>query len=243
LLAGILWGARAGLPNDLQQTMKSAGITHIIAISGYNVSLITVALANWLVLIGLSKKQMAGIILVVLFAFVVITGASASVMRAAIMGGFIVVVKLVQRKARPIVVLPLALFVMGLFNPLALLYDAGLHLSFLATVGLLVVNPLLEKKLPAKTPGWLKESAVTTFSATLMTAPYSWWQFGQLTLAGLVTNLLVVPIVPCVMAIGALAVGFYFILPILSLPWATIVHFLLATIIYFAKVTSEIPSL
>ena len=243
LLAGILWGARAGLPDNLQQLMKAAGITHIIAISGYNISLITVALGEWLILIGCTKKQMAGVVGVVLVAFVIITGASASVVRAAVMGGFIVIIKLVQRRARPIVILPLALLMMGLFNPLAILYDAGLHLSFLATVGLMYVNPLIEKRLPAKTPAWLKESCVTTLSATSMTAPYSWWQFGKLTLAGLISNLIVVPLVPWVMVVGSLAVGFYFIWPALAVPWSMLAHILLAVIIWVAQLTSNVPSL
>lgn len=243
LLGGILWGARAGLPDSLQQIMKSAGITHIIAISGYNISLITVALGEWLVLIGLTKKQMALVVSLVLFGFVIITGASASVVRAAVMGGVIVFVKLVQRKARAIVILPFALLLMGLFKPLALLYDAGLHLSFLATIGLMYINPLFEKKLPAKTPTWVKETCSTTFSATLMTGPYCWWQFGQLTLAGLISNLVVVPLVPLVMITGSIAVSVYFVLPILAEPWSIVTQIILALIIWTAQLTGKIPSI
>ena len=243
LLAGILWGARAGLSDSIQETMKRAGITHIIAISGFNISLITVALAGWLMAVGLSRKKAVIIIIVVLIVFVILTGASASVVRAALMGGLVVFIRIVQRKVRAVVVLPFVLLLMSLISPLSLLYDAGLHLSFLATVGLMVINPQFEKILPSNFPVTLKDSLITTLSATLMTAPYCWWQFGQLTLAGLISNLIVVPLVPWVMATGALAVCCGFVSTIIALPLAFVTKFILSVILWTAELTSVIPTI
>lgn len=159
------------------------------------------------------------------------------------MGILVVFIRLIQRKARAVVVLPLVLLVMSLTNPLSLLYDAGLHLSFLATLGLMVINPQLEKFLPQSFPAVLKDSLITTISATFMTAPYCWWQFGQLTLAGLISNLIVVPLIPWVMAVGALAVCCGFVSSAIALPLAFVTKFLLAVILWTAEITSAIPSL
>ncbi len=203
LLAGILIGARRGIPEYLLEAFNRVGVTHIIAISGSNITIIAAALIILVQLLSLPRRYNFWLITTAIALFVIMTGASASVVRAGVMGVFVLLAKELGRSSRATNALVFTAFVMLLVNPKILVFDAGFQLSFLATMGLVYINPILQ----AFTKRWgewlgVKEVLVATLSAIIMTTPLILYQFGRFSLVAPLANILIVPLVPLVMAAG-----------------------------------------
>lgn len=207
LLAGILYGDR-GLSKDAAASFRFAGMTHIIAVSGSNITIVVSVLVPALIALGLRRQSAilysgAGILLFVLF-----TGAGSSIVRAAIMGWLALLARVFGRRPNAGHLLLLAAAMIVFFDPRALSYDMGFALSFLATWGLLVFSKPIAY-LMRGIPDFigLREVFATTTAATLATAPYMMWQFQYVSLAGLITNLFALPLVSMTMAWGAIAIA------------------------------------
>jgi competence protein ComEC len=203
LVAGILYGSRSGLPFELKEAFSATGITHIIAVSGFNITIIASLLMTIGIRSGLWRRQAFWMVVVSVWLFVVLVGLSASAVRAAIMGTIVI---LGERLGRPLSIGTVLVFtasLMLLHNPLVLLYDAGFQLSFLATLGLVYISPLINHKINLKTPSDLtraiSESFAVTLSAIIATLPLMLFQFGTISLVALPANLIVVPIIPWIM--------------------------------------------
>ncbi len=203
LLSGILYGDRA-LSDEQADLMRRAGLMHLVAVSGSNVTIVVTLCLAFALSLGLRRQQTFWIVTVAVAAFVGFVGFSASVLRAALMGWLILLSRELGRIPSATRLLLIAAVVMTAFNPWSLVFDAGFGLSFLATWGLLVWTPILQRKFT-----WLPErfgvraSVATTCSATLMTTPYLAWAFGRMSLAGLITNVFALPLVAWIMLLGA----------------------------------------
>ncbi len=143
-MAGLLYGSKSGLPKELSENFSRTGVTHIIAVSGFNITIIGTVLGSIFMLAGLSRRRAFWCILGIICIFVIFTGASASVVRAGIMGSLVLVARQLGRLSRISNVLVFTAAVMTLLNPYVLIWDAGFQLSFLATLGLVYVSPVLE---------------------------------------------------------------------------------------------------
>lgn len=203
LVAGILYGSRSGLPLELKEAFSATGITHIIAVSGFNITIIASLLMTIGIRVGLWRRQAFWVVVISVWLFVVLVGLSASAVRAAIMGTIVI---LGERLGRPLSIGTVLVFtasLMLLHNPLILFYDAGFQLSFLATLGLVYISPLVNQKINLKTPIALaqavSESFAVTLSAIIATLPLMLFQFGAVSLVALPANLVVVPIIPWIM--------------------------------------------
>lgn len=202
LALGLLVGARRQLPQDLLDLFKIAGVTHIIAISGFNISIITRILGNRVRKIGGPKLSFAVSALVVA-GFVVITGAAASVVRAAIMGLLGVAALNIGRKSQALGVLLAAAGAMVAFNPRILAADLGFQLSFLATAGLIFFAEPFErflKKIPEAFE--LRTTLASTLAAQVLVMPLLIYSFGQISLVSPIVNMFVLPAVPVTMLVG-----------------------------------------
>ncbi|OIO48596.1 MAG: hypothetical protein AUJ34_02815 [Parcubacteria group bacterium CG1_02_41_12] len=205
-LAGLLVGARRGIPEYLLEAFNRTGTTHIIAISGSNITIIAAVIIGFLQFLGVNKRRAFWWITGGIVIFVIMTGASASVVRAGIMGIFVLLAKQLGRASRATNALVFTAFVMLLVNPKILVFDAGFQLSFLATVGLVYINPIFQnytKRLPELFG--VKEALVTTLSAMITTTPLILYQFGRLSLVAPLANILILPAIPLTMAIGFVA--------------------------------------
>lgn len=205
LIAGMLYGER-GMSQKSNDLFRRAGLTHLIAVSGSNITIVASIVFAVLLGFGLWRRQAFWITTIILMTYVTFTGFSASVARAAVMGWLVLLARQVGRRPRTWHVLLVSAFVLCLIDPWMLAFDAGFALSFLATVGLMIWSPVMSRKLnliPAA--GGLREAAATTASATLMTTPYMAFAFERVSLAGLITNLIAVPLVPWAMLFGALS--------------------------------------
>src|SRR3989344_2276829 len=202
---GILLGARQNIPDDLKDAFSKTGTTHILAISGYNIMIISEAVL--LGLIWFFKRRIAfWISVIVIILFVILTGASASVVRAAIMGLLLSFAhgygRLYDQKNSII----LAGAAMVWFNPLVLVFDIGFQLSFAAVLGLIYIFPWLDYKLyKVSKLGGLKELILMTLSAQVAVAPLLIYYFGNFSLISLPTNVLILSFLPYAMLAGFVA--------------------------------------
>jgi len=219
--AGLLTGSRKGIPDDLLEAFNITGLTHIIAISGYNISLIIILVSS--LFKSSSRKVKVPFVILFIILFTIFVGASAAVVRASIMGIVSVMALWFGRQSKVINALLISAFVMVLWNPMTLLYDVGFQLSFLATLGLILVgNKIVSfvKFLPEKLG--IREACAMTLSAQIFALPIILTNFGRFSLISPVANILIVPFIPFAMFFGFIAailsavsfnVGFVFAMP------------------------------
>ena len=204
--AGILLGVRASIAPEINDAFSTAGLTHVVAISGWNIAIVA---AIVMALVRPLERTRGGRWTTALAAastvatYVMLTGASPSVVRAALMAGAMLVGRLAGSRAHATSALGLAALVMVLAAP-ALLWDVGFQLSLLATAGLIWFGRSVEARL-ARWPTWLREPVALTVAAQLTTLPIILVNFERLSLVAPLSNVLVVPLVPLAMLASALA--------------------------------------
>ncbi len=216
LLAGILLGVRATIPPDLTADFSATGTSHIVAISGFNIAIIAGVFAS-LAQRAVGQRWAWVFALAGIGLFTLMVGASAAVVRAAIMGSLTVLAGYFGRRSDAWASLAAAGLLMVGGDPFVL-WDLGFQLSFLATLGLMVVSPplvagaqpWLKALFGEGPPGqWLTEivsdSLLLTLAAQVTTLPVILVAFGNLSLVAPLTNLLILPAQPAIMLWGALA--------------------------------------
>ncbi len=221
LLAGILWGERSGIPPSLQDSFRRAGVSHILAVSGFNITTITALFFSWLLFLGFRRQRASLLVILLIICFVLFSGGEASVIRAGIMGGLVIMARLLGRLAQPLNMLLLAAVGILLIAP-NLLADLGFQLSFLAMIGLVYLTPLLVKqfKLIPQILN-LRQVVAETMAASFATLPVLLLRTAGISLIAPLANLLIVPAIPFIMLGGLCLIPLSLIsykLAILSLP-------------------------
>ncbi|MDD5751252.1 MAG: ComEC/Rec2 family competence protein, partial [Candidatus Peribacteraceae bacterium] len=206
LAAGLLTGSRRGLPAGLLADFTAVGLTHIIAISGTNITIIMTLIAGLLFWLPFRWRLIPTIFAITAFTFFV--GASASVVRAAIMGSLGLLAVTLGRQADTRLAILWTAAAMTFWNPARLWWDGGFQLSFAAVIGLTELTPILQPLLHAipKTLG-LRESLLTTIAAQLTAMPLTILLFGNLSIIAPIANVLVAPVIPIAMLFGAVSVA------------------------------------
>lgn len=205
LILGLTVGAKRGIPTDLSQAFIATSTTHIIVISGYNISVLIKifydALRVW------SRRGSFWLTLLIISFFAILTGAEAPVVRASIMGTVFLLAKQVGRQEYAIISVLLASALMILQNPQILNFDRGFQLSFAAVLGLIYLSPLFEKWFSKwrkweKIPKIFRETLTATLGAQIFTLPLLLFYFEKLSLVSLPANILILSVVPASMGLG-----------------------------------------
>ncbi|HSX48504.1 MAG TPA: ComEC/Rec2 family competence protein [Candidatus Nanoarchaeia archaeon] len=198
---GLLLGSRSLLPKSLQDQLAAVGLSHLVAVSGYNLTI----LVNFAYrpLRRVSKFWAASVTGWLITAFLLVSGFSASIVRAAIVAGLSLFTAYYGRKPHPLALIAISAAATTAWRPEWLWSDLGWQLSFLAFIGILVVAPALQARFLTKSAwsGLLAES----LSAQLLTMPLIALRFSQIPLVGPVANLLILPLVPLMMLLSLLA--------------------------------------
>ena len=222
LLAGILLGVDTGLTNDLQQAFKDTGTAHIIAISGFNISIIAGLFVTFFSKF-LGPRRGAVLAIIGIAFYTILVGADAAVVRAALMGSLALFAKQVGRRQFALNTLLAVALLMCLWNPL-FIWDVGFQLSFFATLGLILyadpfsqfANRIIAKYFPAsaaeKSAELFSEFVLLTLAAQVTTIPIMAYHFQRISLVSFIANPFILPPQPAVMILGGLAV-------LLSLIW------------------------
>ena len=239
-LAGIMLGSKRAIPADVQAQLKVTGTTHIVAISGENITVLLVIILKALPVITGRRRFWLTLIIAVFMS--ALTGNSASVIRGAAIGSLIAFVRSRSRRAWPLSLLLCGTAACLLSNPLLLAADPGFQLSISAFAGLLFFGPLGTKLISRPPLNHLHPmtaaALVETVAATLGTLPLDFRLFGQLSLIGFVVNPLILWLIPPIttLALLYLSVG---VLPgvitLIKLPLWLLLHAMLLLISWFGN--------
>lgn len=258
-LKGLILGERASLPPEIVEQFRATGTSHMVALSGYNITIIGSSLSRALLWATLpfAVSFWCGVTAITLF--IVMTGASASVVRAGIMGILLLIAQKEGRAYRMTPALAFAAAAMVVQSPYVLRFDAGFQLSFGATLGLVYISPLVERWIDdlsrrlrrdrtaravvgseAKEISLAKRILIETLAAQIAVLPLLIFLFGRVSLISPVVNVLVLLATPYAMGIGFAAATLAFVSQTLGriaagAAWL-ILGYQLAVIGFFARI-------
>ncbi|MFH0847704.1 MAG: DNA internalization-related competence protein ComEC/Rec2 [Chloroflexota bacterium] len=253
LAEGIILGMRTSIPEPVAEAFARSGTTHVLAISGVNLSIIAamlVSLTTWL----LGRRHSFHILmtLTIIWLYSILTGFEPPVVRSAVMASLFLLAELLGRQKNSLTALTFAATIMTLVSP-RILRDASFQLSFLATAGLILISPPLRESFRALAKNLLARENVTgtvmgifidslsvSLAAVIAVAPLSTYYFGIVSFSGLPATLLSLPVLPVIIVSGLLT-G---ISGLVSLPLAHLlggfvrlsIDYLLLTVKFFAGV-------
>lgn len=201
---GLLVGQRNTLPEGVTQQLQMVGLTHIIAVSGYNLTIIMRAAK--MVFGKRSKYQYMVVSISFIVGFLMLAGASPSIVRASVVCGLSLTTWYYGRELRPIPLILLAAAITVLLNPPYAWNNISWTLSFLAFFGVLVIAPIVSRRLyKGREPPMLQSIVLESLAAEVMTIPYILMIFGQVSLVSTLANLLVAAFIPLAMLLCVVA--------------------------------------
>ncbi len=237
---GLLIGQRVNMPEGVLMQLSAVGLTHIIAVSGYNLTIIVRAVRR--ILRNSSKYQSTALSLALIAVFLLMTGMSASIVRAAIVSGLSIGAWYFGRSFKPLLLLSFAAAITAGFNPFYVWSDIGWYLSFLAFFGVLIVAPLLQKRLlGTREPNAVLSLMFESLTAFFMTAPLIMYIFGQISLVALFANVIVVPMVPFAMVASVIAGIAGMLIPQIAGIFALPATFIMTAMLDIVNLFSRIP--
>lgn len=226
LLSGLLLGGKQSLGKELLDDFRRVGIIHIVVLSGYNITIVGDAIMKTFSFLPRFFGMSLGALSIILFALM--TGGGATVVRASIMALLVVVASAIGRTYDITRALFVAGFLMVLHNPAILVFDPSFQLSFMATLGLVTLSPLIKKRLLFITERFgFREIVSATLATQIFVLPLLLYNTGQLSLVSLPVNLLILPTIPFAMLFGFLAGAVGFLSVYLALPFAGVAYVLL----------------
>lgn len=222
LAGGVLFGMRSGIPQDLRESMAVTGTSHLVAVSGQNITILAgliVAALAWII----GRRRAAWVALAAIGGYTLLVGFDASIVRAAIMGSLFLGAMLLGRQNTTPVALVMAGAVMTAFDP-QIVHDVGFQLSFAATLGLIMLAPMIRNSLESAAvrsrlfggvPAMqgLIETLAVTLAAIAATLPISAITFDQISLVAPLANLLAVPAFVAVAFTSAVAAAITLAVP------------------------------
>ncbi len=261
LMGGLVLGLKSGLGTEIENNFRRTGLSHMIVLSGYNITIISAGIMSALFFLPRIISFGGGIIGIILF--ILMVGSGASAVRAATMAILALLARGYGRLYDAGLALIIAGFFMVVWNPRLLVFDFGFQLSFLATLGIIFLAPVIEDFLCFLPQVWtrlgspninivnlkpknkmekgFRELVATTLGAQIMVFPWILYKMGNLSIVGLLANIIVLPIVPIAMFFGFITGALGIISTTVSMPFAYISHFLLSYILFAAEKFAQIP--
>ena len=229
LLGGLLVGAKSAMGQDLLDDFRDTGVIHIVVLSGFNITIII-----WffmLILTPLGERPAALVGFVGIVCFTLLTGAGATVVRASLMASFAILARITGNYAATLRMLCIAGLCMLVYQPMLLLYSPSFQLSFLATLGLILLVPHVTPWLswmPNHPAAPLRELLSATIATQIMVTPLLLWMMGTFPTYSLFANFLILATVPYVMATGFASLVLSLVSPLLAWPVVGVTHYILS---------------
>lgn len=231
LANGLILGIRGGFDKEMNEKFISTGTIHIIALSGYNVSIIAEGVMR---IFGLVFTQVISIIfgIVIIILFIVMTGANATAIRAGIMAVIMLIGRMTDRRYLAGRALVIAGLLMISYNPRVIL-DMSFQLSFIATGGVLFLTPKVINWVRFISPRFgFREMFASTIAATIAVLPILLYLTGVLSLVSLFANILILLFIPIAMLFIFMTGLFGFIFHPIAILLGYIAYLILAYILY-----------
>ncbi len=242
LMGGLILGEKSSFNEALRQSFVDTGTIHIVALSGYNVTIV----AEWIMKIfsfsSFPKNFGIGAGIITILLFVLMTGGSSTAVRAGIMASLALFARVIGRNYDVGRALVIAGVLMVLVNPFILVFDVSFQLSFIATVAVIFFSPKIEKYFLWITPRFkLRDIISVTCAAYIFVLPFILYKMGNLSLVALPANALILPFIPLTMILGFLT-GFAGIVSyFLSVPLGLLSQFFLHYELFVINFFSNIP--
>ncbi len=205
ILAGVMLGERGGLPREIQKMFAEAGVLHTLAVSGLHVGLVLFIFYSFFRIMGIPKRITYFLTIMVVIIYAQVAGGRPSAIRASIMATCGLVAVLLERDKHLYNSLALAALIILLVNPFTL-FDVGFRLSFVATLGILYLTPLFLDYFrlgkPRKLITYILTSLAVSGGALVGVYPIIAFYFNKISLIALISNILVVPQVAVIIALG-----------------------------------------
>ncbi len=236
LVSSMVLGSRVvDLPFDIKDQFTRVGLSHALAASGFQVSLILSVVLALLNRFSTTVQVIAGV--TALLIFLGLTGLEPSVLRAVIMGFGLLIGLANKRSVKPLGGLLLAAIILLIFNPMWI-WDLGFQLSFLATMGLQVTAPPLVKSLDWL-PSVFTSVIAVPIAAYIWTLPLQLYSFGVLSPYSILVNVMVTPLISIISIGGVISAFLALISPIAGSASAWLLHYptyaMLTIIDFFCK--------
>ncbi len=242
LLTAVLFGRRQQLPGDVETNFRQAGVGHLMAVSGLHVGLVAALVLGMARMIGLRGRLPLLLSITIVFAYAALTGMRPSALRAALMVACALGALLLERERDLPTAISFAALVTLFINPL-LLFDPGFQFSYVATLAIVYISPLLKKLLAfVGVPSFLGSIMAVTIAAQIGVLPLSVYYFHHLPVGALFFNLLLLPLMAVLVGLGLTGALAYLFFPPAGelLLWAT--RPLLEIMIFITRL-SAVPGL
>src|ERR671911_396870 len=247
VVRGMVLGDRSLMPEGLEKAFQRSGVTHVLAISGQHVVILAAVIYFSIRIFPIPPAMRAGVTLGLIWVYILIAGAPPSAIRAGVVATFVLAAPLLGRQVSPLHFMSTMLALVLAYNP-QLIYSTGFQLSVAAVFGiLLLTNPLkslLERTLLrsfAEPPGQLSNLISVSLAAQIATSPIVAATFEQVSLVGVLTNLVAVPLSGPILILGLLGSVSGNILPLLAYPLNACNGFLVTILIRVAQTSSSLP--
>ncbi len=241
LMGGLILGEKSNFSQALRTSFVNTGTIHIVALSGYNVTIV----AEWVMklfkhIAFMPQNFGIGVGIVTILLFIIMTGGSSTAVRAGIMASLALIARATGRNYDVARALVLAGVFMILLNPLLLVYDVSFQLSMLATVAVIFLAPKIERYFTWVTKKFeLRDIVSVTCAAYIFVFPFILYKMGSLSLVALPANILILPFIPFTMMMGFIT-GFVGLISfVLAIPIGYIsylfLHYELGVISFFSN--------
>ncbi len=240
LASGLVVGEKSALGKQLLDDFRKVGLIHIVVLSGYNITIVADAMRRFLIFLPRVWGIFFGGLGVV--AFGILVGGGATVVRSCLMAVIALTANLVRRDYSALRALIFVGLIMLIENPKILFYDPSFQLSFLATLGLIFLAQPIENKLVFITEKFgLRGIVASTLATLIFVSPYILYTMGQISIVGIVVNILVLPVVPITMLFVFLAGVVGMISLFIATPFAWISYFLLSYELFMVNSFAKLP--
>lgn len=240
LAGGLVVGEKSALGKELIDEFRRVGLIHIVVLSGYNITIVADCIRRILSFL----PRNIGIILggLGIVSFGILVGGGATVVRSCIMAVIALTATLLRKDYNVAKALFIAAALMLIQNPLILLYDPSFQLSFLATLGLILLSSPIEKRIGFITERFgIRGLVASTLATQIFVSPYILYMMGQLSIIGIVVNILVLPIIPATMLFVSLSGILGFVSIHISEIFGWISHLLLSYELFMVKAFASVP--
>ena len=239
-MGGLILGEKSDFDQTLKQSFVNTGTIYIVALSGYNVTIV----AEWFMALFafLPKNLGIGMGILAILLFILMTGGSSTAIRAGIMATLALIARATGRNYDVARALTLAGVFMIMLNPFVLVYDVSFQLSMLATLAVIFLAPRIEKYflwVPERFE--LRDIVSITVAAYVFVFPFILYKMGNFSLVALPANVLILPFIPFTMMLGFLTGFVGLVWNILAIPFAYLSYFLLHYELYIIGVFSRLP--
>lgn len=241
LVLGVVLGYKGSLTNQFYEALIKSGTIHMVVASGYNVMIVILVVLS-ITLTVFRRRTATFISLVGMVFYIALTGGEVSVLRAGLMGALIVIGTAMGRSTKGWWSLIVAIWLMCLIDPLVVT-SVSFQLSVAATFGVIVLAPHLSRRIEERRQrlaGLMERLDLsTTICAILATWPIIWFHFGRGSLVSLVSNTIILPLVPILMGLGSvliiLSITVSPLASIFALPTYAVAHLIVVLVRWFGQ--------